>query len=317
MRLRGPVTLLSLLFCAACANNKSEAKPAPPPPPRAEAPATPPAPGAGGSAAAKDPPAGGERAKGDRALPAGVDASALDPSQVDALNRLLDEKPSACGKGHSLRTSLRTDPGCKRSVFAARYLVRLLKAGLLGSEAEEAYDKRFTSPDSGRCDPADANVRGNANAPIVLCEFSDFQCPHCKLMEPVLGRVLEEYGGQVKLIYKNYPISKLHPEAREAAAAAVAAGKQGKFWPMHDRLFANQDKLTGADLEGYARELKLDMKKWKADLPAAAEQVEREHGEGEKLEITGTPTLYINGRRYAGPLRFEELRDWVDEELAR
>ena len=202
-------------------------------------------------------------------------------------------------------------------MFAVRYIVRLLKAGLLGSEVEEIYDKRFTSPEQGTCDLKDAQTKGNPSAPIVLCEFSDFQCPHCKLMGPVLERVLDEYGNRVRLVYKNYPISKLHPEAREAAAAAVAAGEQGKFWQMHDKLFANQDHLTAADLEKYARDIKLDVKKWKSDLAAAKERVEKDHAEGEKLEITGTPTLYINGRKYAGPLRFDELRDWVDEELAK
>jgi thiol-disulfide isomerase/thioredoxin len=305
---RGTHLFAVVLLCTACANNKSEAKPAtpPPPPPKADPPSSAPKKDGGGAARAAD----------TGSLP-GIDLTGLDPSQIEALNRLLDEKPSACGKGHSLRTSLKTDPGCKRSAFAGRYLVRLLKAGLLGSEAEEIYDKRFTAPEMGSCDARDAQVRGNPNAALILCEFSDFQCPHCKMMEPVLSRVLDEYSGQVKLIYKNYPISKLHPEARDAAAAAVAAGDQGKFWPMHDKLFANQDHLTPADLEKYAREIKLDVKKWKVDLAGAMVRVEKEHTEGEKLEITGTPTLYINGRKYAGPLRFEEVRDWIDEELAK
>src|SRR5207249_4430219 len=103
----------------------------------------------------------------------------------------------------------------------------------------------------------------------------------------------------------------------DAAAAAVAAGKQGKFWQMHDKLFENQDHFSAAELERYAAELKLDVKKWKADLPMAREQVDREHAQGEKLDITGTPTLYINGRKYKGPLRYEELNDWVEEELAK
>lgn len=315
--------LPALLFVAACANNKSEAKPAAPPPP----PATPSvnadvAKGEPGKPAAdekKDDKPAAAPAKDDKgggALP-GVDTTGLDPTQLEALGRFVDEKPSACGKGHSLRTSIKTDAGCKRSVFAARYLVRLLKAGLLPSEAEEIYDKRFTSPETGQCDLTDPNMRGNVHAPVTICEFSDFQCPHCKLMEPILQRLLDDYNGQLRLIYKNYPISKLHPDAREAAAAAIAAGKQGRFWQMHDKLFANQDHLTAADLDKYAKELKLDAKKWKDDLPAARERVEKEHAEGEKLDIQGTPTVYVNGRKYAGPLRYEELKDWVDEELNR
>jgi predicted DsbA family dithiol-disulfide isomerase len=247
----------------------------------------------------------------------GIELDGLDPGQVKMLNRLLDEKPSACGKNHSLRTSLKTDPACKRSLFAGRYLVFLIKNGLLPSEAEEAYDKRFVAPEMGHCDPTNAPMRGNGSAPVTICEFSDFQCPHCKMVEPILARLLDEYRDQLRLIYKSFPLSRLHPEASDAAAAAVAAGKQGKFWPMHDRLFANQDKLTQADLLRYATDLKLDTKKWKADLTSSTEQVEHDRAEGDKLELTGTPTLYINDRKYAGPLRYEVIKDWIDEELNR
>jgi protein-disulfide isomerase len=250
------------------------------------------------------------------ALP-GIELAGLDPSQVKALAQLLEQKPSPCGKSTSLRAALKGDPSCRRALFAGRYLTWLFKSGALPSEAEEAYDKRFVSPDLGKCDTKDAPMRGPASAPVTICEFSDFQCPHCKLMEPVLQRLFDEQPGTVKLYAKSYPISKLHPEATDAAAAAVAAGRQGKFWQMHDRLFANQDRLSPADLERYAAELKLDLKKWKADLPAAREAVERDHAEGERLGITGTPTFYINERKYAGPLRYEQIKDWVDEELTR
>ncbi|MSP63749.1 MAG: hypothetical protein EXR72_26065 [Myxococcales bacterium] len=284
----------ALLLVGSC-DSKSEAKPVPAPAAAA------PKPGSGATAGA----------------PPGIDVSGLDPSQVKGFERLLDEKASACGKSHSLRTSLKSDPKCRRSIFAARYLVTLLKAGLLPSEAEEHYDKRFVSPDKGRCDVATAPMRGNANAPVAICEFSDFQCPHCRLAGPILAKLMEEFHDQVKVYYKNYPISKLHPEAADAAAAAVAAGKQGKFWPMHDKLFANQDKLAPTDLERYAGEMKLDVKKWKADLVPARDDVEKDHAEGEKLDITGTPTIYINDRKYAGPLRYEAMKDWVEEELNR
>src|SRR5437879_5941833 len=84
-----------------------------------------------------------------------------------------------------------------------------------------------TGPAKGHCDSQrETATRGNPHAPVTACEFSDFQCPHCKLMGPILARLLDDFGGQVRLVYKNYPISKLHPEAREAAAAAAAAGAQ-------------------------------------------------------------------------------------------
>jgi len=253
----------------------------------------------------------------DTATLPGMDLAGLDAGQVKVLDRFLDEKPSACGKAQSLRSSLKGDPACRRSVFAGRYLVTLLKAGLLPSEIDETYDKRFVAPQLGKCDLADAPLRGNPDAPVVLCEFSDFQCPVCRAFEPVLAKLLDEYRDQARLYYKEFPLTRMHPDAEAAAIAAVAAGRQGRFWPMHDKLFANQEHLAAADLERYAGELKLDVKKWKADQAAARETVERERAEGDKLSLTGTPTLYINDRKYNGPLRYEMVKDWIDEELNR
>jgi protein-disulfide isomerase len=245
----------------------------------------------------------------------GVDLSGLLESDKAAFYRLVKRYPSACGKAHSLEVSLRTDPGCRRSVFAVRYIARLLKVHLLESEVEEQFEKRF---DSQRFTPevAGAPMRGEAHAPVVLVEFSDFQCPHCKHLQPVLERLLDEHRGQVRLYFKNYPISSAHPDSATAAAGALAAGKQGKFWQFHDRLFGG-DQIHEAmpDLEKIAKDLKLDVKKWKDDLESAKEVVAHDRSEGERLEINSTPTLFINGRRYAGPIDFEDIKDWVDEEL--
>jgi predicted DsbA family dithiol-disulfide isomerase len=249
----------------------------------------------------------------------GVDVKSLDDDKRRTLGELIDKYPSPCGKAHSLLTSLRSDPACKRSVFAARYLVRLLDAGLSKNEAEDAYEKRFVSPEMANCDLSNAPVRGNPSAPVTLCEFYDFQCPHCRMLEPILERLIDESQGQVKLYSKSFPLTSIHPDSRDGAAAAVAAGRQGvaKFWAMHDRLFAHQDHMTAADLEGYAADLKLDVKKWKADLPGAYADVDRDRAEAGRLGLTGTPSLYIDGRKYAGPMLYEEVKDWVDEELAR
>jgi predicted DsbA family dithiol-disulfide isomerase len=256
-------------------------------------------------------------ARADVATPPNLDVSGLDDGQKKWLNELLEEFPSACVKSQSLATSLKSDPKCKRSPIAAAFVVRLLKLGLLKSEVEEHYDERFVHPTMARCEIAGAPLRGSPTATVALVEFSDYECPHCKAIEPVLGKILEEYKGKVKLYFKNYPIEKLHPDARDAAAAAVAAGEQGKFWPMHDKLFENQDHLSATDLEKYASDLKLDVKKWKTDLANARKIVERDHDEGEKLEVSATPTLYINGCKFKGPHRYEEVKDWIDWELAR
>jgi protein-disulfide isomerase len=246
-----------------------------------------------------------------------VDLKDLRDDEKEAFGRLLQKYPSACGKAHSLELSLRNDPGCKRSVFAARYMVRLLKLHLLQSEVEEQYEARFQAP-VVRIDTDGAPVRGETGAPVTIVEFSDFQCPHCKRLQPILERVLEDYRGQVKVIFKQFPLTSVHPDSAGAAAAALAAGKQGKFWQFHDRLFGgDQEHEAQADLEKVAKDLKLDVKKWQADLEPARTQVAKDRADGEKLEINATPTLFLDGKKYHGPLEVDELKDWIDEELNR
>ena len=159
-------------------------------------------------------------------------------------------------------------------------------------------------------------MRGDPKAPVTIVEFSDFQCPHCKRAQPALEKLLDEYRGQVKLYFKNYPIRAMHPDAVPAAAAAMAAGKQGKFWAYHDRLFAtNQEAFPPALLEKIAVECKLDLAKWKADLEPMRAEVDKDHAAGEKADVQSTPSLYINGKKFLGHNTFEDLKEWVDEEL--
>ncbi len=247
-----------------------------------------------------------------------VDLKDLRDDEKAAFGKMIQKYPSVCGKAHSLEVSLRSDPACKRSVFGARYMVRLLKLhALLPSEVEEQYEARFQEP-SVNIDVAGSPLRGESRAPVTLVEFSDFQCPHCKHLQPVLERALEDYRGQVKLYFKNFPLSSVHPDSADAAAGALAAGKQGKFWQFHDRLFGgDQEHEAMADLEKIARDLKLDVKKWQGDLDASRAQVAKDRADGEKLEINATPTLYIDGKKYRGALEFDELKDWIDEEVNR
>lgn len=252
-----------------------------------------------------------------RAQVPNVDLSGLADSDKAAFMRLIEKYPSACGKAQSLEASLKTDPKCRRSVFAARYMVKLFRLGLLPSEVEEHYNDRF-GPDVYKyknIDVHDAPLRGDPGAPVTIIEFSDFQCPHCKHLQPVLERILEDYP-QVKLYFKNFPITRAHPYAQGAAQAAIAAGKQGKFWQFHDKIFhGDQEKESPADLERYARELKLDIPKWKKDMAAAAEKVNRDRADGDKIGVDATPTLIINGRKFHGAPTYDELKDWIDEEL--
>src|SRR4029077_20450635 len=110
---------------------------------------------------------------------------------------------------------------------------------------------------------AGSPAKGPANAPIEMIEFSDFQCPFCLRAHPTVTQVLDTYGDRIRFVYRHYPLPN-HPNARPAAEAAACANEQGKFWPFHDRLFANPAKLSDADLKQGAAELGLDTSKFNA-----------------------------------------------------
>jgi protein-disulfide isomerase len=164
----------------------------------------------------------------------------------------------------------------------------------------------------------DAPVRGPKNAPVSLIVFSDFQCPFCKRVEPTLSQIEKEYPGKVKVLWKNMPLD-MHPNAKPAAIASVAAGEQGKFWEMHDKLFENQHALDRASLEKYAQDLGLDMAKFRADLddPKIAAKVQSDMNEGSALKVDGTPATFVNGRKIPGAYPYDVFKKMVDQELSK
>jgi protein-disulfide isomerase len=161
--------------------------------------------------------------------------------------------------------------------------------------------------------------RGPASAPVTLVEFSDFECPFCGHLEPVIRGVLEQYPDQVRLVYRHFPLPDLHPHAQKAAEAAVCAERQGKFWEMHDLLFAEQAALGVDALKEKARRLKLNTTKFDDCLQSAAAgaRVREDRTAGESLGLYGTPGTFVNGRFLAGELTAKQLSDVIDDELHR
>ena len=164
----------------------------------------------------------------------------------------------------------------------------------------------------------DSPVKGPATAKVTLLEFSDFQCPFCSQVPAVVDEVLKAYPNDVKFVFKQFPLVRIHPQATPAAKASLAAHKQGKFWEMHDKMFANQKQLDDASLKKYAQELGLDMAKFEADMnsPEVAKQVEDEMKLANTNQVTGTPTLFVNGKRAANRT-FDGLKGMVDEALKK
>ncbi len=164
---------------------------------------------------------------------------------------------------------------------------------------------------------ADDPAKGAAEPLVTIVEFSDFQCPACKSLVPNLEEAFAKYEDDVRLVFKQFPLA-MHPEAEPAARAAMAAGRQGKFWPMHDLLFANQQALKDPDLEKYATQIGLDVAKFKADYadPAIALAVTADRNIGNAMQVNSTPSFFINGRIVKGAVPTERITALIDEEIA-
>ena len=164
----------------------------------------------------------------------------------------------------------------------------------------------------------DDPFKGPKNAPVTVVEFSDFECPYCGKMVPTLKEIRDNYPKDVKIVFMQQPLS-FHKNARGAAAASLAANEQGKFWEYHDLLFANRKALTRPDLERYAQDLGLNMKKFKAALDSGKfeEQIKRNQREASKVGATGTPTSFVNGWKVRGASPFPKFKTVIDRELAK
>jgi protein-disulfide isomerase len=160
-------------------------------------------------------------------------------------------------------------------------------------------------------------VRGNREASVTIVEFSDFQCPYCARLDPTLKKVLKAYPNDVKLVYKDFPLS-FHQNARNAAKAARAAGEQGKYWEMHDLIFENFSKLNDAIYKDFATRLNLDINKFTADFNSNKYDalIQQDINLGRKAGVTGTPTLYMNGKRMQRR-SFEDFKRLIDGYLKK
>lgn len=244
----------------------------------------------------------------------GVDVSELTETELELWRELINERLSPCGDPLSVGRCAASRTRCGACPTAARYLTRLVMEGYDKQTIEQHYQGRFTDAGRKPLQFDDAPVRGAPMAPVTIVAFSDFQCPYCAAAHPELDRLVREFEGQVKLVFKHFPLGS-HPRAVAAARAAEAARNQGKFWEMHDALFENQRALEDADLERYAGMIGLDVERFKADMAGTEvqERVEEDRALGERLGVEGTPTVFVNGRLLREP--FKALPAYLREEL--
>jgi protein-disulfide isomerase len=160
-------------------------------------------------------------------------------------------------------------------------------------------------------------MQGSNDAPVTLVQYGDYQCPYCGEAFPIVKHLQKEMGGDLRFIYRNFPLTEIHPHALAAACAAEAAALQGWFWEMHDLLYENQRKLRNPDLIARAQTLKLNIETFMRDLSSdeVIARIQEDFSGGIRSGVNGTPTFFINGLRHDGSYEYEDLPAALQEQL--
>ena len=251
-----------------------------------------------------------------------VDISDLTPVQKKAVLKMVREQDCSCQCGMKTAECIMKDSNCSYSRTLAKIAIQGVKDGKTLIEISKLMD---ASPKAHRPklleDPVKINVdgspvRGPADARITLVEFSDFECPYCSAAVKQVDTVMAAYPKDVKLIYKQFPLS-MHPHAQLAAEASLAAREQGKFWEMYDVLFKNFRQLSRTNINAMAKEVGLDMAKFQSDLDSRKYKavIEKDLADGEAAGVYGTPAFYINGKQYNGEVTLAALKPILAAEL--
>jgi len=205
----------------------------------------------------------------------------------------------------------------------ARFIKNQKAQGLLGEYYEQLEKDAKVEVLLPAYEPPKVQVaavgpaKGPQGAPVTIVEFSDFECPYCVRAEATVKQVLEAYPDKIRLVYRDYPLP-MHARAPKAAEAAHCAGDQGKYWEMHERLFASGNEIDVPDLKKYAGELKLEQAKFEKCLDSGEKTklVEEHKKAGEEAGVSGTPAFFVNGRMINGAQPLEAFKKIIDEELA-
>ena len=251
---------------------------------------------------------------------AGVDTSKLTAREKREWSAAVGELLAPCpSQPVNLAQCVQESRDCKTCAPAAEFLARQVQKGRTRAQMETAFKKRFAVDQVKEVPSTAAPSKGPDSAPVLIVEWADFQCGFCARTAPLLENLFKRYPDQIKVVFKNYPLSA-HKHAEGAARAALAAGRQGKFWEMHAALFKRHpdppDKRAIAQL---VKDLGLDAKKFEQDVKseAIADMVARDRKQGDALDLKGTPLIYINGRHFdldhfdIG----EDLEPWIKLEI--
>lgn len=251
-----------------------------------------------------------------------VDLSDLTPIQKRAVLKLLREQDCSCQCGMKAAECIIKDPNCTYSRALAKIAIEGVKDGKPLAEISKLMD---ASPkahrpklleDPVKIDVAGAPVRGPEDARITLVEFSDFECPYCSAAMKEVEQIMAAYPKDIKLVYKQFPLD-MHPHARMAAEASLAARDQGKFWEMYAILFKNFRRLSHDNILVFAKDIGLDLDKFRADLASGKYKaiIDKDIKDGDAAGVYGTPAFYINGKQYNGEVTLAALKPIFQAEL--
>jgi protein-disulfide isomerase len=252
----------------------------------------------------------------------GVDTSSLTPRERREWSAQVSELLAPCKEVPvNIAQCVTEGRACKACLPAAQFLLKQVQAGRAKKDREDAFHARFDLGKTKTIVTGDSPAIGSPDAVVTIVEWADFECPFCRAFYPVLDELVHKYPTQVRLVFKFYPL-QAHAHGEPAAHAAVAALNQGKFWEMHHALFDNQEHLEQPDFERYAKNLGLDLGKFRSDFGSKelAERIDKDKKQAEELGLDGTPFVFINGRfvnlTYLGGQ--DDVADWVklDIELA-
>lgn len=255
----------------------------------------------------------------------GLDFSGLTPAQKTAVLKILRDEGCSCGCSMQLAECRIKDPPCTYSKGLSAIIIKSIREGGTPDQAIAALKasplaKGPTPPplleDPVKIPINGAPAKGPENARVTLVEFSDFECPYCSRAVTQVDALLKLFPNDIRLVYKQFPLS-MHPHARLAAAAALAANQQGKFWQMHDLLFRNFRQLSRERILALAKEMGLDMERFTADLGSGKLDpvVNKDLRDGEEAGVRGTPAFFINGKHYNGPMELAEVKPLIEAEL--
>jgi protein-disulfide isomerase len=255
----------------------------------------------------------------------GIDLTGLSAPQKTAVLKILREQGCSCGCGMQIAECRVKDPACSFSTGLAGLVIQGVREGktrdqivaaLKASPLATGPARRPILSDPVKVPITGAPAKGPENARVTLVEFSDFECPYCSHAVGQVEALLRVFPNDIRLVYKQFPLS-MHPHARKAAAAALAANEQGKFWQMHDKLFANFRQLSDDRILAMAKEIGLDMNRFMADLGAGKYEaaINKDVRDGEQSGVFGTPAFFINGKLYSGSMEAADVKPLIEAEL--